>query len=329
MKLLHSARMRRLPPFDALIAFEAALRSRSMTAAAAELGLTQSAVSHRVRRLEAFIGTALLRRQSAGLLPTPAGEALAEGLAGLLDGMADLRTRCLAAAAPGRLRVGVGAALAENWLVRRLPGFAAAYPEISVELVVVENEAPERTTDLDLRILWVPVAEHRATSTQAPLFRESVFPVSHPSLLPPGFTPGAMPACCRGCRCYTRDRRGARPVPNGPGRRGSTGWACRRGRRKASASRRLARLLRRRWKVRASCWRAPCWYTTRWRMAASCASCRRSLMCRRARRISRAGQRRCAATRASRAWCPGLLSERRKPLRRRGRATASPPSSPS
>jgi LysR family glycine cleavage system transcriptional activator len=182
--------MRRLPPFDALIAFEAALRSRSMTAAAAELGLTQSAVSHRVRRLEAFIGTALLRRQSAGLLPTPAGEALAEGLAGLLDGMADLRTRCLAAAAPGRLRVGVGAALAENWLVRRLPGFAAAYPEISVELVVVENEAPERTTDLDLRILWVPVAEHRATSTQAPLFRESVFPVSHPSLLPPGFTPG-------------------------------------------------------------------------------------------------------------------------------------------
>ena len=45
--------MRSLPPFDALVAFDTALRHRSMTRAAAELGMTQSAVSHRLRRLEA------------------------------------------------------------------------------------------------------------------------------------------------------------------------------------------------------------------------------------------------------------------------------------
>ena len=59
--------MQRLPPFDALVAFEAVLRHGSMTAAATELGVTQSAVSHRLRRLETFVGTPLLRRLRAGL----------------------------------------------------------------------------------------------------------------------------------------------------------------------------------------------------------------------------------------------------------------------
>ncbi len=182
--------MTRLPPFDALIAFDAAVRHGSMTRAAVELGLTQSAVSHRVRRLETFMGTPLLRRHNTGLLPTPAGEAIVDGLTKLLDDFAALRARCMVAAAPNRLRVGIGAALADNWLVRRLPDFAASCPQTSVELVVVENEAPELTAELDVRILWVPASELKATSTESPLFQERVFPVCHPSLLPSGFVLG-------------------------------------------------------------------------------------------------------------------------------------------
>ena len=128
--------MIRLPPFDALVAFDAAVRHGSMTRAAAELGLTQSAVSHRVRRLETFMGTPLLRRHNTGLLPTSAGEAIVDGLSKLLDDFAALRTRCMVAAAPNRLRVGIGAALADNWLVRRLPDFAVTCPQTSIELVV-------------------------------------------------------------------------------------------------------------------------------------------------------------------------------------------------
>ena len=79
MNLLHSPAMRALPPFDGLIAFDAALRHRSMTLAAAELGLTQSAISHRLKRLETFVGAPLLNRTGVGLLPTPAGTTLAEG----------------------------------------------------------------------------------------------------------------------------------------------------------------------------------------------------------------------------------------------------------
>lgn len=172
-----------MPPFDALLAFDAARRHRSMTRAATELGVTQSAISHRVRRLEAFMGAPLLHRLSGGLEPTPAGEALAEGFERVLVGMAGLRAQCAAARPTRPLRIGVAAPLADHWLVRRLPAFAAAFPDIPVELEMVENDWARRT-DLDLRILWTPLAEARATTTQAPLFHERVFPVCHPSLIP-------------------------------------------------------------------------------------------------------------------------------------------------
>lgn len=181
--------MRTLPPFDSLVAFDAVLRHGSMTAAASELGVTQSAISHRLRRLEAFIGTPLLRRLRAGLQPTPAGTALAEGFGDILDGMAELRDRSRAMlASPSRLRVGVGAALAQHWLVRRLPDFAKRHPGIDVELVTFSTraQAEARSGDLDLRILWMQPEDARNSSTQRLLLREQVFPVCARGLLKDG-----------------------------------------------------------------------------------------------------------------------------------------------
>ncbi|MCW0232666.1 MAG: LysR substrate-binding domain-containing protein [Ferrovibrio sp.] len=185
MNSIHTTGMRPLPPFDSLVAFEAVLRHGSMTAAAAELGVTQSAVSHRLRRLEGFVGVALLLRRRAGLVPTPAGAALAVGLGEIFDGMAGLRERCRSAARPARLRVGLGAALAHHWLVRRLPAFAARHPGIEIELVIFTTraQAEARGGDLDLRILWVRPDEARNASTQRLLFREQVFPVCAPAVL--------------------------------------------------------------------------------------------------------------------------------------------------
>jgi LysR family glycine cleavage system transcriptional activator len=185
MNLIHITRMRPLPPFDALVAFDAVLRLGSMTAAAVELGVTQSAVSHRLRRLEAFMGTELLLRRRAGLAPTPAGTALAEGLGNIFDGMAALRERSRMAAHPARLRVGLGAALAQHWLVRRLPDFSRRHPGIEIELVIFTTraQAEARGGDLDLRIHWVKPEEARNSSTQTLLFREQVFPVCAPSII--------------------------------------------------------------------------------------------------------------------------------------------------
>jgi LysR family transcriptional regulator, glycine cleavage system transcriptional activator len=186
MNFIHSGRMRALPPFDGLIAFESVLRHRSMTLAANELGLTQSAISHRVKKLEAFIGAKLLIRTSAGLLPTPVGMSLSEGLSKLLDEMAELRARSRAAVRRAVLRVGVGPALANYWLVRRLPHFASSFPEVALELVTVENEAQARASGVDVQILWLPGATVRASSTQRLLFNETIFPVAVRSLLPHG-----------------------------------------------------------------------------------------------------------------------------------------------
>jgi LysR family glycine cleavage system transcriptional activator len=190
MNLIHTGGVSRLPPLDTLIALEATARLGGMTRAAGELGITQSAVSHRLRRLEAFMGLALLARRNGGVAPTPAGELVLDRLSGVFRDLSELRSQCLALSAPDRLRVGIGGALADNWLVRRLPAFSANHPRITIELVVVENEAPERSTNLDLRILWVPATEARAASTQRPLFREHVFPVCHPRLVPAHFRPG-------------------------------------------------------------------------------------------------------------------------------------------
>jgi LysR family glycine cleavage system transcriptional activator len=178
--------MRTLPPFDALVAFDTTLRHRSMTRAATELGMTQSAVSHRLRRLEAFVGTPLLNRSSDGLSATPAGAELASGLGELLDGLADLRGRCRALVTPAGLRVAVGSALADYWLVRRLPRFARAHRKLEVELGIVENELQARAADADVQILWQPIKAARSTSTQRLLFHEQVFPVCAPHLLPGG-----------------------------------------------------------------------------------------------------------------------------------------------
>ena len=173
-----------LPPLDALVAFDTALRHRSMTRAAAELGMTQSAISHRLRRLEAFVGTPLLARSHDGLRATPAGAELASGLSELLDGLADLRGRCRALVMPASLRVTVGSALADYWLVRRLPRFTRAYRKLEVELGIVDNEQEARAADADVQILWQPIETARSTSTQRLLFHEQVFPVCCPKLLP-------------------------------------------------------------------------------------------------------------------------------------------------
>ena len=176
---------RRLPPFGPLIAFDAVARHRSFTRAADELGVTQSAVSHQVRRLEDFLGVKLLNRLNPGVELSDDGARLRGELATLLDGIAGLEPSLRRR--PGRqtLRLGAGSSLAAWWLVRRLRAFRALHPDIEIDFVPVESEAVAEPS-LDLRILWTTLAESRATSLQASLFRERVFPVCAPSILPRG-----------------------------------------------------------------------------------------------------------------------------------------------
>ncbi|SRR5579871_1351259 len=177
--------VRRLPPFASLVAFDAVARHRSFTRAAEELGVTQSAVSHQIRRIETFYGTSLLRRLNPGVELSAEGTLLRAELAILLDTIAGLEPRLRRAAGRRTVRLGAGTALAAWWLVRRLPSFQAAHPDINVDFEPIET-GHDATRAVDLRIVWTSLAEARPSSTQLPLFQERVVPVCAPRLLPKG-----------------------------------------------------------------------------------------------------------------------------------------------
>jgi LysR family glycine cleavage system transcriptional activator len=170
-------RMRRLPPFPELVAFEAVARLLSFTKAAAELCITQSAVSHRVRRLERFLGTRLLHRTNPGVALTAAGADLLPQLKAALDSLERLRPR-----RERRLRISAGSALCTCWLAGRLTAFMHQSPGMSIELVPVDSERSP-VPEVDVRILWLDADDAPPVATMRPLFVEQVFPVCSPDFV--------------------------------------------------------------------------------------------------------------------------------------------------
>lgn len=173
--------MRKLPPLAELIAFEAVARLSSFTLAAHELHLTQSAISHRILRLEAHYGHSLFRRLNPGIDLTSEGAALLPRLTLALDQLERLQ--------PGqegrRLRVAAGSALCTWWLAARLSRFMALRPDVSVELIPFETMIG-RSPHVDIRILWVESAVATNGPHRATLMAEEVFPVCNSRLLPDG-----------------------------------------------------------------------------------------------------------------------------------------------
>ena len=124
----------RLPPLNALRAFEVAARHLSFKLAAAELSVTPTAVSHQIRGLEDDLGVTLFRRLTRALELTPEGEAM---LPKLREGMACLAASVEAVRAlrpSARLVVVAPPSFASRWLVPRLQGFARLQPAIELHL---------------------------------------------------------------------------------------------------------------------------------------------------------------------------------------------------
>jgi LysR family transcriptional regulator, glycine cleavage system transcriptional activator len=131
---IHKIRMpARLPPLQAIVAFEAAARRQSYSRAAEELSLTHGAISHAIRGLEDRLGTRLFRREGRHMLLTQEGQTLAaqvrQGLR-LLEKAFERDP----AAGPARLVVSALPAFATRWLVPRLARFHATHPNIAVDL---------------------------------------------------------------------------------------------------------------------------------------------------------------------------------------------------
>ena len=107
--------MPRIPSLDALRIFVVAARHLSFTEAAAELNLTQSAVSHRIKALEAELGVPLFARLTRRLELTPAGHALAHRLKQAIDDIAHTIAEFDQGAGTRRLRVTTLPSVASRW----------------------------------------------------------------------------------------------------------------------------------------------------------------------------------------------------------------------
>lgn len=125
---------RRLPPLNALRAFEAAARHLSFSRAADELNVTHAAVSHQIKALEEHFGVKLFRRLTRAVRLTDAGQALLPVLRDAFDAIAETAERLRARDESGTLTVATTPAFATRWLVPRLGRFYAAQPDIDVRL---------------------------------------------------------------------------------------------------------------------------------------------------------------------------------------------------
>ena len=172
---------RKLPPFAAVRAFEAAARHQSFKAAAEELNLTQSAISHQVKGLETFLGEPLFRRHATGVALTRCGAAYFGDLTTILDRL-DASTRNVTGAVEaGPLSVCATPAFASRWLVPRLRDFGRAYPDIDVELMTTDNPMQFPGEGVDILIQYGQ--EPAAGLAVEPFLASARFPACSPALL--------------------------------------------------------------------------------------------------------------------------------------------------
>ncbi|MGA0599733.1 transcriptional regulator GcvA [Caulobacter sp. KR2-114] len=136
-------------PLNALRAFEAAARHLSFTRAADELCVTQGAVSHQVRALEARLGVTLFRRMARGLALTDEAEALIPALSQAFGRIGDLLDEVQAGKAHQALTLGVVNTFAVGWLLPRLDAFRAAWPFIDLRLRTHNNKVDLLAERLD------------------------------------------------------------------------------------------------------------------------------------------------------------------------------------
>lgn len=175
---------RRLPPLTALRAFEAAGRHLSFTQAAAELHVTQAAISRQVRELEDWLKLPLFDRLHRQVALTEKGALLATALTRNLDSLAAV-VRDLQTLDGEVVRLSVEPSLAACWLVPRLDRFHAAHPGIALSLD--SSHALVRVgDDADLALRWSP-DRSSWPGTQALLLAEALaFPVIAPGRLAAG-----------------------------------------------------------------------------------------------------------------------------------------------
>lgn len=175
---------RRLPPLNALRAFEAAARCGNFTRAAQELCVTQGAVSRHIATLEDWLNVRLFDRGRHGIGLTPPGQTYFATVRSALDQIAHGTRQLQQSPAERRLRIKLPPTFAIRWLIPRLARFHARFPDVDVQITTSHQRADFEREDVDVSIHSEPAPP--AGPGYRRLFGETLVPVCAPGLLERG-----------------------------------------------------------------------------------------------------------------------------------------------
>lgn len=170
---------RRLPSLTSLVVFEAAARRLSFTRAAAELNVTQAAVSRQIHGLEQELGFALFRRLHRRIELTERGQVLADGLTQSLNLVDHTVAKVRAQSEDDELVIGASIAFTQLWLLPRISDFRRLHPDTKIRLLSQDTQVDLAGGTVDLAIRYGDGAWSDGRSVL--LCDDDVFPVCSPA----------------------------------------------------------------------------------------------------------------------------------------------------
>ena len=174
--------MRKLPPLNAVRAFEAAARHVSFTKAADELRVTHGAISRQVALLEDWFGVKLFRRGPSHLTLTPAGHVYYREVTAVLDRLALASMNLKPHGATSVLRISAPPTFTMRWLIRRISSFQRLRPDVEPRLTTSIAPLNIQDTSFDIAIRG-NVGEPPAGWRSQHFMTEMIAPVCHVDLL--------------------------------------------------------------------------------------------------------------------------------------------------
>jgi LysR family glycine cleavage system transcriptional activator len=170
-----------LPSLTGLRTFEAAARHMSFTLAAAELNVTQTAISHQIRRLEEQLGMPLFIRRNRGLVLTQEAQDYLPSIRSAFEDLRRATERLQRSSRDGLLTVSTTASLATKWLVSRVAAFQDTHPGIEVRITTSAHLVDFRRDEVDIAVRYGRGSWPGLRADW--LMAEQIFPVCSPALL--------------------------------------------------------------------------------------------------------------------------------------------------
>lgn len=170
-----------LPPFKALLSFEATARLASFTRAADELHVTQGAISRQIALLEEFLSTTLLDRTTRSVRLTPTGEEYLFAVQKALQPLVQTTAEITHWKGKQQITIATSTALASMWLIPKISDFNMQHPDIELRIIALDNPIGTQLNDYDLAIYYLTSPPSQGKYT--PLHSGEVVPVCSPVYL--------------------------------------------------------------------------------------------------------------------------------------------------